>query len=514
MKKRVLMLLAALLCLATLLPCLAACGNGTGSGVPGTGTGGASGDVTEGSTSGSEPGTEEQARTWNDLPKTDYDNADFVILGRDYGVWSSADLQVDETQLSTKLNSAVYSRNTSVELRHGIRIVSKNLSDSALKTMIEQQVLNGENTYDLYDLPIYLWGQTLQKGYLSNLLDSKILDLEESWWDTSFVQGMTMYEQLYGVVGDATYVDKLATWSVIFNTDMITKYEIESNPYDLVDSGAWTIAEMLTMAQTVNTNNGELTMNLEEGDVYGIVGEDYNALVLMQGCGMQIAEFDEDKGIVVNLYERSERANNIFLSIYDLVADSTLTYNANIWPTDDRHARSRNFFRSQQALFMVAGVNNIVNYFSDFEYDYGILPIPKETSDQDRYYCGISDYGFLVFGIPTNARSNEMSATVLQAMTARGQSTVRPVLYDDILKYGASRDPDSARMLDVIYSSRVYDIAIAFDMTAAKNAVQTLVRKFKKDQFVSKMKDIEGEVNGAIEDLIAFYEKQLTGGEA
>lgn len=509
MKKHCLLLLIALLCLAMLLP-LVACAKDTPP-EPDV-TKAPADDAGSDAGSGTGPADETPARTWNDLPKTDYNNEKLLILGRNSGVWSSADLAVDADQLTNKLSSAVYSRNTSVELRHGIQIVSNNLEDGPLQTMIEQQVLNGENTFDLYDLPIYIWGKTLQKGYLTNLLGVQLLDLEESWWDTSFVESMTMYEQLYGAVGDATYIDKLATWSVIFNVDMLAQYGIEKNPYDLVDDNAWTIEEMLTMAEAVNTNNGDPQIKAEEGDVYGIVGEVYNILVFMQGSGMQIAEFDEDHGIVVNLYEKSERANNIFTTVYDLVADSTLTFNATTWPTDDRHARSRSFFRSQQALFMVAGVNNIVNYFSEFEHDYGILPIPKETSDQARYYCGISNYGFLVFCIPTNARNVEMSAMVLQAMTCRGQTTVRPVLYDDILKYGASRDPDSARMLDVIYSSRVYDIAIAFHMTDATNAVTTLVSKFKKDEFVSKMKDVEGAVNESIEKLIVFYEKQLTGG--
>lgn len=506
MKKHCLLLLIALLCMAMLLP-LAACAKDT---PPEPDVTEAPADDDTGSDMG--PADEAPARTWNDLPKTDYDNTDLLILGRNYGaVWSSLDLTVDESQLSTKLNSAVYSRNTSVELRHGIRLVSKNLEDKALKTMIEQQVLNGENTYDLYDLPIYIWGQTLQKGYLTNLLGVQLLDLEESWWDTSFVESMTMYKQLYGVVGDATYIDKLATWSVMFNTEMLANYGIEENPYDLVDDGAWTFEAMRQMAQIVNTNNGDPQMKMDEGDVYGVMTESFNMLIFMQGCGMPIAAFEED-GIVVNLYERAERARNIFEGMYDLVADSTLIYNGNNTPTDDRFAIARNFFRNQQALFVVGGVNNIVNYFSEYEHDYGILPIPKETSDQSRYYCGISNFGFLVFCIPTNARNVEMSATVLQAMTCRGQTTVRPVLYDDILKYGVTRDPDSARMLDTIYASRVYDIAIAYNISSATDAVTWLVTHFKKDQFVSKMKDVEGAVNESIENLIAFYEKQLTGG--
>lgn len=507
MKQKQRIFLPVLLLCGMLLVLLAGCSSPQKPGGTDNGTASADGETTE-SGSGS---VETPARTWEDLPRTDYGNREFMILGRDYSVWSSNDLTVSDSP-STKLDSAIFSRNTAVEARHNIKLVSKNMTDKALTTMLEQQYMNGESDYDLYDLPLYLWGQLLLKGYFTDLTRINLLDLGESWWDSNFVSNMTLYDQLYGIVSDATYVDKMATWSVIFNIDMISDYSLDVNLYDLVDNMEWTVERMKELAEQVNVDLGEPGMRLEDGDIYGICGETYNIAVFYQASGTPLVSY-ADNELVANIVNNKTQALNVFEKIYDLVADSTLTYNADNVDSDSRHAIGRNFFRNQQTLFMVAGVNNIVNYFTSFEHDYGILPIPMVDSAQGRYYCGLSNYGCLVFGIPVNAQDANRSATVLQALACRGEKTVNPTFYNEVLKNGSSRDPDSARMLDVIFANRVYDLGVVYEfgnlLGPAYSEIGLLVKYGQRDQFVNTIIAMENKVKAGIEEVIAFYEKQL-----
>lgn len=498
MKTRIPAVLTALLCLALLF--VGCAGDKKPPTEPSTGT------KTE-----TEPVTEESERSWEDLPRTDFARREYLsILGRQAGVWTSYDLTVSD-EPKTQLDSAIFSRNSAVEARHNIRIRSTLQGDKALVNTLGQQALNGENDYDLYDLPLTTWGEAVLNGYATDLNRVTLLDMSESWWDANFVENLTLYDQLYGVVGDATYLDKLATWAVIFNVEMPETYGLEENPYDLADNMEWTLEAMREMAKAVNVDTGEPGMKLEEGDVYGICGETYNTFILFEGCGMPIASMRED-GLSLNILSQKEQGRQVFEAIFDLVANSTLTYNANNVATTDRHAISRNFFNKQQALFFIAGLNNLPNYFKAFDHDYGILPIPMLDSQQGRYMCGMSNYGCMVFAIPSNARDVELSATLLQALSCRGTNAVILTFYNEVLKNGTLRDPDSARMLDVIFNNRVYDIGLVYSL---ENTVDIggLVRDNKRDQYISTIDGSAGSAEDAIEAVIAFYERNLAGRE-
>lgn len=463
-----------------------------------------------------ESGTSEPvtpARSWEDLPRTDYRRQEYLsILGRQANPWSALDLTVSG-EPTTQLDSAIFSRNSAVEARHNIRIRSTLQGDKVLENTLAQQALNGANDYDLYDLPLTTWGEAVLNGYATDLNRINLLDMSESWWDENFVENMTLYDQLYGVVGDATYMDKLATWAVIFNVDMPETYGLEENPYDLVDNMEWTLEVMRMMAKAVNTDNGEPGIKMEEGDVYGICGETFNTFVLFEGCGMPITSMRED-GLSLNILSQKEQGRQIFESVFELVAGSTLTYNADSSgaSTSTRHKIGRDFFINQQALFFISSLNNLPTYFKNSDSDYGILPIPMRDTDQDGYHCGISNYGCMVFAIPSNARNVEMSATLLQALSCRGETAVNPTFYNVVLKNGTMRDPDSARMLDVIFANRTYDVGLAYSLEKIIN-IGGLVTNNRQDQYISTVDGAEGAANDAIEKVISFYERNLAGRE-
>ena len=492
-------LLCLLLILGGLLVSFAGCRRNEEPGPASTG----SGDVSGGDTSDPEA----SAKGWDDLPKTQYDT-EFNILGRGgAGTWNTEDLISDD--ISTPLSAAVFSRNSAVETRHGITI-HVNAYNGNYAAMLEAMKLAGLNDFALYDIPLGQWGYAVTNGYFVNLYELSELNLKDSWWDQRFVEDVTLYGQLYGILSDATYIDKSATWAVAFNKDMITAHELNVNLYNMVDEGTWTIEVLTELAKQVNMDaNEDGVMELGGQDIYGIAGEVANLDFLFQSCGFTYGAFENNE-IVLNLARNKEEANDIFQEIFDLIADSTLTYMAEAH--SERWKGGRDFFEAQQALFYIGGVVILPAYFKAFEHDYGVIPMPKYNEEQEAYYNAITTFNCPTFCIPQNTTDVSMSAVVMQALACRGETSITPVYYNTILKEQATRDSDSWRMLDIIFENRIFDLCTVYNFgnlagNGGNSYISVLVKNGQRDQLISTIEIYASTANKRIEELMTFYDE-------
>ena len=143
-----------------------------------------------------------------------------------------------------------------------------------------------------------------------------------------------------------------------------------------------------------------------------------------------------------------------------MVADSIMTFMA------QKHTgtwgRGREYFKNLQGLFHIGGIVLAQNYFKAFPHDYGIIPMPKYNSDQEEFYCGMTMHNMTIMCIPSNARDEEMSAVILQAMSCKGRDVLMPAYYNTVIKGQATRDSESWKMLDLIFESRFYDISTLY----------------------------------------------------
>lgn len=453
-------------------------------------------------TNGSE--NEEPKKSWKDLPKEKFNGEEYNILGRKHTPWGSDDLYATDTK--TDLSAAVFARNSAVELRYGI-IINVNMYDGPVN-IVTAMDLADTSDYDLYDVTLGQWGRDLSTGCFQDLTKSDVLDLSDSWWDQRFIENLTIYDQLYGVLSDATYVDKMATWATIFNKDMVLAHNLDVDIYKLVEDGEWTFAKVLELAKRVNLDaNEDGVMEIGGKDIYGIGGELANLDFLIQASGMPYAYYQDDK-IVYSLVDRVLDFDGVFNAVYDLVADSTLTYMA------DAHTAGwsggRKLFQQQQMLFYISGVLNLPVYFRGYEHDYGVVPMPKYTKEQTRYYNPVTTYNCPTLCVPRNAENTRMSMMILQALSCRGEETLIPVFYDNVLKYQASRDPQTWAMMDMIFEDRIFDLATIHNFGKLAGNVTSeipkLVLEKRPGDFVSTVRANEGLATDAIDKLMKFYD--------
>ena len=147
--------------------------------------------------------------------------------------------------------------------------------------------------------------------------------------------------------------------------------------------------------------------------------------------------------------------------------------------------------------------------------DYGILPSPKFSADQEDYECYVSTVYASCIAIPaTPAAEPEQIALALEVLNAASSVTVHDAYYETILKKRSLKDDESERVLDILFENRVYDLGAIygwgqttgiFDADSLTNFLNGIAVS-GQNTFASKWETIEGKVKTGMEQTIAAYE--------
>ncbi len=103
--------------------------------------------------------------------------------------------------------------------------------------------------------------------------------------------------------------------------------------------------------------------------------------------------------------------------------------------------------------------------FTQMDDDYGVIPVPKFDENQKTHYTYLHDQ-FTSFGIASYNANNEeklqMLGAVLEALAVESYKTVFPAYYELALKGRYVDDPESWRMLDMIYENVKIDAGVLY----------------------------------------------------
>jgi hypothetical protein len=148
------------------------------------------------------------------------------------------------------------------------------------------------------------------------------------------------------------------------------------------------------------------------------------------------------------------------------------------WHTD-------NYFQKDQALFADLTFYGTIT-LRDMESDFGIVPFPKYTAEQDGYGVMV-EAGTRTMTMPTTAAQPELSGAVLETLHWLSWRDVMPAYYEVTLKQKVSRDDISSRMLDLIMDSIYYDLGATMFCSQIKDGIFTNLFGSNNRTFVSKV---------------------------
>ncbi|MBQ6905645.1 MAG: hypothetical protein IJN75_01380 [Clostridia bacterium] len=405
-------------------------------------------------------------------PDKFYKDRTLSILGKREGAHFYSERQwiYNEELDGEIINDNVFIRNEWIKETFGVTIeYTADTEYFILDTVIQ----NKNADFDEYDLVcdgLTTMGSLAIQGALDPLNDTEYINVEAPYWDTRCTDALTIGDNVYFLAGDAFITDDEYTYCVLYNKTMFQDLALNSETdgkdvYTVVDEGKWTYDVYGKLSKAAAADIDGVSGMSHESDRWGIVSDTGCVYVMMAGSGYKTIGFDGDGELIVNPLD--ENAVNVFNAVSEVLnrAESS-KYAERIVASDGQYyAAAERMFGENRSFSQICKVNSVSSYASNFDVDFGVLPIPKYTDDQDGYYNSVACLHFSTIGIPTtNTEDAEMTRVVMEALAYKGQELITPAYIETTLKLKKLQDERDVKMLELVLRTRSFDIGVIYDI--------------------------------------------------
>ena len=354
--------------------------------------------------------------------------------------------------------------------------------------------------FDLYAATRRAMSQMLTSGLLQdfNLIENGYIDLSKPWYFTTAErEDLTIGGANFLAVGDISANAVLQT-NVIFYNMRLTEKLGKTDPVTLVLEGRWTLDALIQLASDVyvdQDNSGSKTV----ADDYGFVQVSYlDNDAFYSGSGMKFMDIDPTGEVYVKFTDDidSAKAGDLSAKLFAFL-DSPSSYVGSALSAGADYSIP---FAEDRALFChgkLALADTTV-----FEFEHGILPIPKYDLNQEQYVTTLSDKA-VFWGISNYLYADRslMSSAVIESMSLFGYRDVTPAIFENVMKIRYSNPSSKTDMFDLILESVRIDLA---KLLQESHKVTTLF-----DQSVSTSADMWALELKQVRKLLTKYESNI-----
>ena len=480
-----------LLTAAMLLPLIASCGNDSGQT-----------QTTDTVTTADTAVTEESKDIYDpQLPDMDFGGETFTIAmrGQDY----NNDFTIDSTT-GDPVDDAVYARMDYIENTYNVDLelmwcgeTGTTNTGSEMYTTLTKLMMAGDDAFHAINCSPYCQAGLAAAGYLLDMNEIKYINLDQPWWNQNAKESLSFYDCVYFCTGDITTGDDSCISVLLFNKTLVEQFDLD-NPYDDVRSGKWTMDKMIENCKAVT---GDIDGNgtQDEFDRWGFTFWQDAIFSMMLGTGATVGKTDADG---VPTYTATDP---FFVDAYNKVlqlVDKQYSYNQ----TKDAQNGGYNHWAAGNALYYWGMVRSVTGA-RDLEVDFGIIPMPKYSEEQERYYSEANAYSTSLISVPMTVVNPDRSGLILEALAAYGKQEISPVYLDNLVMVKSVRDEDSAEMLQLIFDSQVFDVGYFFNWGNTLNNTMNLLN-VRKDTIVSELEKISKKVTKDVQATIDAFSSQ------
>lgn len=444
-------IISVLLVLLMLIGLLAACGENK-----------KKDETTDGSTSA---GTGDDTGEWDgvyraDVPNVNYDGATFTIMCRSRDSdWAERAVFGDEDD-ETVLGSTTWYRNEKVAGMLNLDFVFEEINTKTTAGTFYNLILENSLSYD-YICDICVQGvydamNLISTGIIANLDDVPYIDLDQPWWSQKLNESIRIADKQFFAINDMLLSDKLDTYALFFNKDQFDDNGLEY-PYELVDSGDWTIDELKILITDFGydlNNNGKKDIEDQFGMAYQRVDSFFT------GFNILGASLDEDG--IPHMNDFTDRIQTAYDKMYALRNN----YSFNEWGYwDDGHEDDvlQTYLKLYpNCLFVCGPLSHYLDTIPHVEQTIGVVPSPKLDAAQDGYIGRAGVSGCTVITILNSTTDKERAGIVTEVLGAEAKNITSPAFYETLLTNRYAQDEESKRMISVIIESEVIDLDSVF----------------------------------------------------
>lgn len=434
-----------LLALLVIVPCFAACNNGD----------------TDDNTSKTVSEVSEEAGF--PLEKQNFGGTTVTVLtiAEDRHKYGEMQFAPDDELTGSVINDVVAERNNYIEENYGIKI--EIIAEAYPNEKIDDMLSTGLDTYDIVVGDVSKMVPKITSGAFYKLDD--LLVLENEWWDQRSIEFLSASGDTYVVAGDTLIGDDMYTYLILFNKELYEDSGLTAKygtMYDMVDNYEWTYDRLYTIAKEVSLPDADGKWT-NVNCTYGFLGDAYGSTMMVAGAGVSTVELT-DEGF--NLTVGSQKSIDVFHKVQELMSDTTASVYVEQLP--ESWAGTSTMFKNGRGLYYLTTASAIITLKTaedeEETVNFGVVPIPMYTEDQERYYAGINAYQSEVIAIPaTNKKNLDATVYALEALAYYSHSpsagkSLKEAYYETTLKLQAVETDDDARMLDLIFANRIYDL--------------------------------------------------------
>ena len=374
-----------------------------------------------------------------------------------------------EEETGDLLNDEIYARNRRLNEQYNfniMQILPKNQTDPTKEVLATVQA--GDDAYHvLVDGP-NRFVSYINAGLLFDMSTLKYQDYTQPWWSEDINKSLSFGGKVLMSCNSFMLSSRTWIYHPIVNTDLLEANGMKiADYYNMVREGKWTLDEFIKMIKQGNADlNGDGVR--DHNDRFGFATERYGGYVLGIGTGWAIANKDDkDMPIItaateegIDLWDKLVNQifadRNSFICVTDIKAEGS------------QYTVTNNMVKNSQVMVYIA---TLTDAYRDYEINYGILPMPKGSADQEKYYHTGSSYNLPVMAVPKITKTPDEISFVLEAMAYDSYYGLQPKFYQNYLETKLARDQESVEMLQIIHSSIMMDPGAAYNWGGYLNRI-------------------------------------------
>ena len=425
-----------------------------------------------------------------ELPELEWKDTEFnmcIVSDERQSTYYSEEIVPDLYDTTdAQLNEAVKRRNDEIQEKYGVEIKANPVADATESLRLD--VSGGTKEYDAALLFMPGAAKLAQDDYLYNLYDDifkGIIHLDMPWWDKGAEKELSVNNRLYFTTGDITLMPRIVSFAITFNKKMVKDYFPDVNLYDMVKEKTWTFDKMIEMCKTVTSDSDGIT-GMTFDDTWGLSSSYNDASMYYIASGNRyIMKDNNDVPVLALGSEASISVAQDILQKFQL--GDEWNFNCETVDVGDRniwHA-SLDVFGQNRCLFRTSAFSAIkkLRKYPDAD-EFGLIPLPLMTKDQDKYYTPCNPYYAHCVAIPTSLNEQEarFSAAVIELMSVGAKNLITPAYYTTTLKYRDLKDEESEDMLDnYIFNNIVYDLGVVYNFGGISNMLSERMKVGSSD---------------------------------
>ncbi len=347
--------------------------------------------------------------------------------------WSQVELCVTDWDknangFGTKINNGVMERQEYIENTYGVSINWINCQGASMRNRLTEAAMSkgtfAEETIHIA-LPYVYEAMSLVYEDALYSIGSDYVRFNEEYYNQDSIQSYTLSGNTFFVGGDISFLDNDSAYVIFFNNDMAEKLgDTVPNVYDAALNGTWTIDTLYSIAGMVSENldgKNEYT----DKDKYGFGTTQIASYYQYFGVYQVGKGRDSGNNEVYGLTIENENVNTIIEKM--LFAKKNTSFIRTNWTSG--FGAMQTAFEENRLLFYNEGMQKL--YSLDRDTNVGVLPFPKLTVGQDRYYTPVNQMA-TVACVPRATDDRTLSECMIEILSKTASDYIMTSYYDKI----------------------------------------------------------------------------------